>query len=156
MQRVFVAPILWFWVRDPESWEILPKMVIFGHNFSIFEKRSKWNERELFFLSAFVFERLLSLLRHQSAGFTSFQFWDFELYFLITLSIFGRKNSQKSQKNPKIYSRLILKSYLKAKSNLVLQSNASTVDAGTVDFWNQGLKLFFDEKFLTMYFNSWL
>ena len=31
----------------------------------------------------------------------------------------------------------------------LIQSNASTVDAGTVDFRNQGLNLFFDKKFLT-------
>ena len=30
-----------------------------------------------------------------------------------------------------------------------IQSNVSTVDAGTVDFRNQGLNLFFDKKFLT-------
>ena len=32
-----------------------------------------------------------------------------------------------------------------------VQLSASTVDAGTVDFWNQDQKLFFDGKFLTVY-----
>ena len=49
---------------------------------------------------------------------------------LLTLSIFDRKKSQKSQKNSeKLYSRLTLESFLEAKSSLVLIWNKSNPKA---------------------------